>query len=394
MTNKVKTGLSVLKDELLAELSGRKVGVLCHNASVDENFNHIIDILADAGIYIEKIFAPEHGLFATEQDQEKVSVDVHSKYEIPIISLYGDNIQSLKPAQKELSNIDIIIIDLQDVGARYYTFVWTALLMLEAASQMGIEIWILDRPNPIGGNFIEGPIQEENFLSFVGLLPLPIRHGLTIGEILSYACELKNLPKPRIIAMQNWRRNMWFDETGLPWIMPSPNMPTLDTATVYPGMCLLEGTNLSEGRGTNRPFEIFGAPFIDSFKMCDALNSVGDVIPGVYFRPLYFTPTFNKFAYTRCGGAQIHILNRELFAPVMTAFAILRTVIRLYPDESRFKAPPYEYEVEKMPFDILTGSPKWRRMLLKNTPLKEFRVQFSKSIEKFEDMIKKFRLYG
>ncbi len=393
MTNQVKTGLSVLRDELLAELSGRKVGALCHSASVDENLNHIIDIFADAGIFIEKIFAPEHGLFSTEQDQEKVSTNVHSKYKIPIISLYGDNFQSLKPAAKELKNIDVIIIDLQDVGARYYTFVWTALLFIEAASQAGIGIWILDRPNPIGGNFIEGPVQEEDYLSFVGLLPLPIRHGLTIGEILLYACELKNLPKPRVVAMRNWRRKMWFDETELPWVMPSPNMPTLDTATVYPGMCLLEGTELSEGRGTTRPFEIFGAPFIDPFEMCEALNSIADIIPGIYFRPLYFVPTFNKFSGERCGGAQMHILNREIFKPVLTAFAILKTIIHLYPDEFEFKTPPYEYETEKMPFDILTGSPRWRKMLLKNAPLKEFREQFLESKTKFENIFKRFYLY-
>ena len=396
MRNQVKIGLSLLRDNLIGELYGKKVALLCHSASVDENFKHIIDILVDAGIALEKIFAPEHGLFSAEQDQQTVRNDLHKKYKIPIVSLYGKNFQSLKPKEEELQGIDVVIIDLQDVGARYYTFVWTAFLLIEVAAEMGIEIWILDRPNPITAEIVEGAVQEEEFLSFVGLLPLAIRHGMTIAEILHYGCMAKNLPSPRIIKMKNYRRDMWFDETGLPWVMPSPNMPTVQTATVYPGMCLLEGTNISEGRGTTKPFEIFGAPFIDPFVLCDKVNSLAaeyNFLGGFRLRPIYFIPAFNKFYGKRCGGAQIHIVKREEFNPVIVAFAILKTIIKLYPDEFYFKEPPYEFESVKRPFDILSGSSIWREMLIKNAPLDEFRGMFDEMAGNFEGTRKKFLIY-
>lgn len=388
----VKTGLAILRENRFNEFSKLRIGVLCHSASVDEKLCHIIDILADAGLKVEMIFAPEHGFFANAQDQVSIENTFHPKYKIPIISLYGKNTHSLSVDAQKLRNIDVILIDLQDVGARYYTFVWTAALLIKSAAKTEIAVRVLDRPNPINGISIEGPVQDEDFLSFVGLYRLPIRHGMTIGEMLSYVVSSENLELDfEIIKMQVWQRTMWFDETGLPWVLPSPNMPTLDTAIVYPGMCLLEGTNLSEGRGTTKPFEIFGAPFIDQYKLCENLNNL--CLPGVIFRPLSFLPTFGKYSGKACGGAQIHIIDRDLFKPVITAFAIISEVISLYPSEFRFSSPPYEFEKERIPFDILSGSPKWRQMLLRQAPLDEFEKEFAESNEKLLAELYDFRIY-
>ena len=272
MSSRIKTGLSILRDESISKLHDKNIAVLCHAASVDENYLHIIDILVDGGIIPKRIFAPEHGIFADAQDQAAVNSITHPKYNIPVVSLYGADFASLKSKPEMLSDIDIVIIDLQDIGARYYTFVWTAALLLEVAAETRTAIIITDRPNPINGCHIEGSVQDTEYLSFVGLHPLPIRHGLTIGEIMLYVKQRKQLDvQLDIIPMQHWNRRFWFEDTKLPWVMPSPNMPAVETATVYPGMCLLEGTNLSEGRGTTRPFEIFGAPFIEPYRLCDTV---------------------------------------------------------------------------------------------------------------------------
>jgi uncharacterized protein YbbC (DUF1343 family) len=255
-----------------------------------------------------------------------------------------------------LDGLDVLLIDLQDVGSRYYTFVWTMYLCMRACERCGIAVVVLDRPNPINGLTIEGPVLDPNHRSFVGMHPIPIRHGRTIGELAQQFrketfpnCELSVLP------LKNWDRAMWFDQTGLPWVMPSPNMPTVDTATVYPGMCLFEGTNISEGRGTTRPFEIFGAPFIDAEKLCAELKSLK--LPGVFFRENYFQPTFQKFAGQLCGGAQIHVIDRDEFRPFQTGVEIIREIGRLHPDQFAWKQPPYEYEREKLPIEILLGGP-------------------------------------
>ncbi len=392
MNNLVKTGLDVLCERRFCELQKHRLGVLCHSASVDHDISHIIDVFIDAGLHIEMIFAPEHGFFSSAQDQVSIVDTVHPKYRIPIISLYGRDFISLSLSPDQLKGLDAIIIDLQDVGARYYTFVWTTALLLKSAAKAKVAVRVLDRPNPINGKSIEGPVQQQDFLSFVGLHPLPIRHGMTIGEILLYFKASLNLDLDfEVIKMKNWQRTMWFGETGLPWVMPSPNMPTLDTAIVYPGMCLLEGTNLSEGRGTTKPFEIFGAPFINQYELCETLNNL--CLPGVIFRPLSFSPTFGKFSGKSCGGAQIHIIDKNSFKPVITAFAIIRQIIRLYPHEFRFLPPPYEFEKQRMPFDILSGSPKWREMLMKQTPLDEFEKDFSESNEKLSPKLLDFMIY-
>jgi uncharacterized protein YbbC (DUF1343 family) len=255
-----------------------------------------------------------------------------------------------------LQDIDVLLIDLQDVGARYYTFIWTLYLCMRACARRGVQVVVLDRPNPINGISVEGPVIEKGYESFVGLHPIPVRHGKTIGELATqFRDEAFPDCKLSILPMRNWKRAMWFDETGLPWVMPSPNMPTLETAMVYPGMCLFEGTNISEGRGTTRPFEIFGAPFINAEALCHELNGLR--LPGVFFRENHFQPTFQKFAGQLCGGAQIHVLDRGVYRSFQTGVEIIRCIRRLYPEGFAWKQPPYEYEQEKLPIQILLGGP-------------------------------------
>jgi uncharacterized protein YbbC (DUF1343 family) len=255
-----------------------------------------------------------------------------------------------------LEGLDVLVVDLQDVGARYYTFIWTMFLCLRACARSGIHVVVLDRPNPLNGLTTEGPTLRPDYRSFVGLHPLPVRHGLTIGEL---AARFREEAFPNVeltvLPMKNWRRAMWFDQTGLPWVMPSPNIPTLETATVYPGMCLLEGTNISEGRGTTRPFEIFGAPFIDAESVSRELNILR--LPGVHFRALWFQPTFQKFAGQLCGGAQLHVLDRDRFQPFQTGIEIIRRLRAMYANDFAWKQPPYEYEREKLPIEVLLGGP-------------------------------------
>ena len=389
---KVKTGLDNLIEMDFSPIQNANIGVLCNASSVDSNLRHIVDVLVDSNNIPKVIFAPEHGLYGYAQDQVGVSSIIHKKYELPIISLYGETFDSLMPKPEDFSALDIVIVDIQDVGSRYYTYVWTASMMLEIARATDTKVLVLDRPNPIGGKILEGSVQENDYLSFVGLYPLPIRHGMTVAEILNYVNRYYQIGADiETIPMSGWNRDMWFDETGLLWVMPSPNMPTLDTAEVYPGMCLLEGTNISEGRGTTRPFEIFGAPFVNPYELVEKLELCN--LNGVKFRPLFFTPTFNKYAGQICGGAQIHILDRDEFRPVITGFAMIKSIYELYPDKFSFSPPPYEYERNKLPFDILTGSSKWREMILKKAKLSEIEDEFSEQIEKFDRIRRNFLIY-
>ena len=388
---KFRLGLSKLRDELLSELSNAKVAVLCNQASVDENLTNVVDILAGSRAKLIKIFAPEHGFFGAAQDRIAIKNSTHPKYGIPIISMYGDTADSLMPKKEMLVGLDIVIIDLQDVGARYYTFVWSAALMMKQAAQAGVEIWVLDRLNPISG-IVEGPVQEDSYLSFVGLYPLPIRHGMTIGEILSYiAREYIPQAKLEVILLDGWKRDMWFDDAGLSWVPPSPNMPSLSTAIVYPGMCLLEGTNISEGRGTTRPFEVFGAPWIKSFELCEKLNELK--LPGVKFLPWRFTPMFSKYAGQTCDGAMMFVTDRKAFRPVLTAIAIIKTIHELYPEKFKFINPPYEFETEKLPFDILCGTPEIRRMIEEGSKIDEIKDFIDRNAREYQAKLQKYLLY-
>src|SRR5436190_9462091 len=312
-------------EELWPEkLRGARLGALLHPASISSSFEHAAEILERASgrlFRLQALFGPQHGYLGQTQDNmiEWQSYE-HPRLRIPIYSLYGEH---REPTPAMLKNLDALLIDLQDVGARYYTFIWTMFLCLRACQENDVPVVVLDRPNPINGIVTEGPRLDPAYRSFVGLHPLPVRHGRTIAELARLFRD-EAFPRCRltVLPMKGWKRQMWFDETGLPWVMPSPNMPTLDTATVYPGMCLLEGTNLSEGRGTTRPFELFGAPFIDAEALTRELNQLA--LPGVHFRAARFQPAFHKFAGEICGGAQLHVIDRDLFTPYRAGLEIIR----------------------------------------------------------------------
>lgn len=383
----VKTGLDSFERNWPKKLRGSRVGLLVHPASVNKRLEHAVNLFFKSKKFkLKALFGPQHGIYGETQDNMIEWEGFQDKLtKLPVFSLYG---KTRRPVPPMLEYLDVLVIDLQDVGSRYYTFIWTMENCIQACMEMKKSLVILDRPNPIGGHKIEGPVLDRSFTSFVGQRPLSIRHGMTIGEIGSY---LKNEFYPSldlyIIKMDGWRRNMWFDESGLPWVMPSPNMPILDTATVYPGMCLLEGTNISEGRGTTRPFEIFGAPFIKPDIFVRELNILE--LPGVIFRPLYFQPTFQKHAGKICGGAQIHVTNRESFKPFKTGVAILKTIHDLYPEQFEWKQPPYEYEKMKMPIDILAGTDRLRKDIENGEKLEHMEDWWQEQCDQFDKVIRK-----
>jgi len=388
----VLTGLDRIEKEWPKQLKSVRAGLLAHPASVNGRLEHAADIVLKSKKFkLNAFLGPQHGIRGETQDNMiEWEGFKDKKTGLPVYSLYG-NVR--KPAPEMLKNIDVMVIDMQDVGSRYYTFIWTMELCMRACFENNKSIVILDRPNPIGGNITEGPVFNAGYDSFVGRRPLPVRHGMTIGEIGSY---LKNEFYPAldfyIIKMKGWKRKMFFDETKLPWVMPSPNMPALDTAVVYPGMCLLEGTMLSEGRGTTRPFEIFGAPFIEPEKLIKRLNEFK--LSGVIFRPMYFQPTFQKHAGKLCGGAQIHVTNRDKFKPFKTAVAIMKAVHDLYPKDFQWKQPPYEYETVKMPIDILAGTDKLRKDIEKGERLERMEDWWSEQCLSFNKTVrKKYLLY-
>jgi uncharacterized protein YbbC (DUF1343 family) len=354
---RVETGLEVLVHRRSGLLRRRRFGLLAHQASVDRRLDHASGLLAALGKgRLVRLLAPEHGFWGAPQDHAHVrsTRDPHSG--LPVLSLYGAR---RTPTPAMLRGLDALVIDLQDVGARYYTFAWTMVLAMRACARAGVSVIVLDRPNPLGGERIEGNIPDPGFASFVGLLPLAVRHGLTIGELARYAgsehgidCDLT------VVPMQGWRRAMSWEDTGLPWVPPSPNMPTPDTARVYPGGCLIEGTNLSEGRGTTRPFEWIGAPYLDAHRYAAGLEDLE--LPGVRFRPARFVPTFHKWAGETCEGVQIHVTDRERFKPFLTSLAMIATARHAAPRAFAWKRPPYEFEHRRLPIDILCGTDQIR----------------------------------
>jgi uncharacterized protein YbbC (DUF1343 family) len=326
----IRIGLDLFERKWPRQLKDALVGLLVHPASVNRNLEHAVTLFHKSRkVELKALFGPQHGIRGETQDNMVEWEGFRDKHTgLPVYSLYG---KTRKPEPSMLKDVDVMVIDLQDVGSRYYTFIWTMDLCMQACTEMNKSIVILDRPNPVGGHLTEGPVLNMKYTSFVGHRPLPVRHGMTIGEICSYLRdEFYHSLDFYVIHLQGWRRKMWFDKTGLPWVMPSPNMPSPDTATVYPGICLLEGTNLSEGRGTTRPFEIFGAPFIEPEMLVKHIKYFK--LPGVMFRPLYFQPTFQKHTGELCGGAQIHIIDRERFKPFKTGVAVLKAVHDLYPE--------------------------------------------------------------
>lgn len=382
---RVTTGLERIFEEpaLRARLEGRRVAWLANATSVDHSLVHAIDRSIEEGLDVVRLFGPEHGLRGGAQDMIGVDSQHDPITGLPTVSLYGHDEESLRPRPGDLDGLDVVLIDMQDIGTRYYTYAATAALMIEACHLAGVEAWVLDRPNPIGGLALEGNLVRPEYRSFVGMYSIAIRHGLTLGEL----CEL--LARRHgwsdvltVVEMTGWRRDMWFDQTGLPWVMPSPNMPTLETATVYPGQCLLEGTNLSEGRGTTRPFELFGAPWLDAASLKGELDALA--LPGVLWRTVAFEPMFQKHARTTCVGLQLHVTDRDRYDSLMTSLALLQIARRLHPDQFRWREEAYEFVADRLAIDLLLGDALVRHALEDGTPLAELEQLMAAARAPFE----------
>ena len=384
----VRLGSDVLLSS--SRLRGKRVGVVCNPASIDHSFRHIIDRLATAdGVTLSAIFGPQHGFRSDVQDNmiETPHRD-DPRRRVPIYSLYSD---TREPTAEMLRDLDVLVIDLQDIGARIYTYIYTMANCLRAAARHRVPVIVCDRPNPIGSD-VEGESLRPGYESFVGQFPIPMRHGCTIGELARLFNEHFAIGAPlEVIPMEGWQRDTYADATGLPWVMPSPNMPTLDSAVVYPGTVLFEGVLVSEGRGTTRPFELVGAPWIDAERFADAMNALA--LPGAYFRPAVFEPTFQKYAKQPCGGCQIHVTDRLAFKPVLTGAALIREFRRANPDAFAWRQPPYEYEAEKLPIDILAGSDELRLQVEADMPVAEIGASWRDDEAAFTALRRPFLLY-
>ena len=359
----MRTGLERLLDDPKRWLAGGRVGLVSNPTATNRELCHAVDLLhAHPGANLTLLFGPEHGVRGAAQDMIGVSDARDPATGLPEVSLYGESLASLSPKPEHLERVDVLVFDIQDVGARYYTYAATMALCMKAAAEHGVRVIVLDRPNPIGGAQVEGGGISPGLESFCGLYPVPQRHGMTVGELariynttFGIGCDLE------VVSIEGWRRESYFDATGLPWVMPSPNMPTLETAIVYPGMCLIEGTNLSEGRGTTRPFEFFGAPFVDGRVLAGELGRLD--LPGVVFRPCTFEPAFNKFAGESCGGLQVHVTDRRVFTPYRVGLGVLWVVRRLWPDDFAWRRKAYEFRDDVPAIDLLTGFPAVREAI-------------------------------
>lgn len=387
----VKTGLEILLESKVGLLDGSRVGLIVNPASISSRFEHAADLFHQhPRIKLTALFGPQHGIRGETQDNMIEWPTFRDKRTtLPAYSLYGE---TRKPTAEMLADVDVLVFDIQDVGTRVYTFVYTMALAMQAARECGKRFIVLDRPNPIGGVQIEGDILESEFQSFVGMFPIPMRHGMTIGELalmfnreFGIGCELE------IVKMEGWRRATWYEDTKLPWVMPSPNMPTVDTAVVYPGSVMFEGTNVSEGRGTTRPFEIIGAPYIEPDALIGELKKAN--LPGVVFRPLHFQPTFHKFAGELCGGIQLHVIDRKAFKPVITGVAIISAIRRLYPHRFEWKQPPYEYVYDRLPFDAINGSSRLREQIEAGSPLPGIEESWREALSDFAQRRETYLLY-
>lgn len=392
----MRTGLEVAVSEGFRQLRGKRVGAICNPTTVDRKFVHLADHLAAAeGVTLAALFGPEHGIRGTAQDMIHVAGENRDpRTGVPVYSLYGPTFESLSPTEEMLRGLDVLVFDIQDVGARYYTYVYTMALSMRVAARAGVKFMVLDRPNPIDGIHVEGGSVQEPFRSFVGLYDLPNRHGMTAGELAGLFNELHPADERcelEVIRCEGWDRRKEFDATGLPWIPPSPNMPTLDTARVYPGMCMIEGTNLSEGRGTTTPFELWGAPFLDPWELAEALEA--EQLAGVAFRPAYFEPTFQKQARKTCGGVMLHVTDREAFQPVRTGVACLMAARRLGGDAFQWRTEEYEYRSDVPAIDLLAGDADLRRGIDAGRSLAELTAGWDEALSRFLPLRKKHLLY-
>jgi uncharacterized protein YbbC (DUF1343 family) len=387
-------GIDRARRDGLALPGGGRAGLLCNATTVASDWTPSAEALARVpGVRLERIFSPQHGFAAEKQDNMVESADgVHPGLGVPIVSLYGAR---RDPDPASLDGLDVLIVDLQDVGTRVYTFLVSALLLLRAAAARGLPAIVLDRPNPIGGA-IEGPILLDEFRSFVGAVDVPLRHGLTAGEFCRYGAARLGLPAGdwlRVIALEGWRRPLFHDETGLPWTLPSPNLPGLESAIVYPGQVMLEGTDLSEGRGTTRPFELFGAPGLDPAAVRDALRDDADRLAGAHLREVAFEPMFQKHAGRLCRGFQLHVLDRRVFRAVAATVALLVALRRARSDSFAWRRPPYEYETERLPIDLICGTDAVRRAIDAGAPASEIVAAWDAGLAEFRERARPWLLY-
>jgi uncharacterized protein YbbC (DUF1343 family) len=385
----VRLGSDVLFDRELVR--GRTVGIVCNPSSVSAGYQHILDRAFAAGVRIGAIFGPQHGFRSDVQDNMIETPHVtDERRRIPVYSLYS---QTREPTAEMFEGLDALVVDLQDVGTRVYTYIYTMAHCMIAARRSSLAVIVCDRPNPVGGLAVEGPVLDPSCASFVGEYPIPLRHGMTIGELAVLFNEHFGIGcKLEVVRMLEWRRSSYHDATGLPWVMPSPNIPTLDTATVYPGMVMFEGTNVSEGRGTTRPFELVGAPWVDPEPFAAALNA--QQLPGVYFRPVVFEPTFHKHARQACGGCQLHVTDRETFHPVATAVTLIDAFRLADPILFAWRDPPYEYEYVRQPIDLLYGSPHLRESLAAGETPADIANSWAGPLREFLKVRERFLLYS
>jgi uncharacterized protein YbbC (DUF1343 family) len=388
----VKLGLERLLEEGHTALQGARVALICNQASVDHSYRHAADLVHEhPDIQLRALFGPQHGIRGDVQDnmiETGHSIDI--KTGLPVHSLYSE---TREPTDDMLQDIDVLVFLMQYVCCVIYTFVYTLANCMRAARRLGKKVVVCDRPNPINGASIAGNILEPEYASFVGQFPLPTRHGMTVGELaqmfnghFQIGCDLE------VIPMHGWHRGHWHDDTDAPWVLPSPNMPTLDSATAFPGTVHFEGTQISEGRGTTRPFELIGAPYINPDAYAERLNALG--LPGVFFRACVFQPTFQKHAGAGCGGVQIHVLDRNLFEPWFAGIAMTKLAHDMYPNEFRWKVPPYEYVYDKNPFDVISGTAKIREAFEKGTELDAIREWAETPLKEFKELREQFLIYS
>ncbi len=390
--HRVQTGIEQLVQAAPLSLEKKRLGLLCNAASTDSGFVHSrIRIDRRFPGQLTALFSPQHGFFAEKQDNMIESDHGRDRLlGIPVYSLYGD---TRKPTKAMMDEIDALIVDLQDVGTRVYTFVYTLSYCMEAAREYGKEIIVLDRPNPLGGRCVEGGCLKPEWASFVGRYPIPMRHGLTIGELallfnraFGIGCRL------HVIPMQGWRRSMLFPETGLPWVIPSPNLPTFSAALVYPGQVIWEGTNVSEGRGTALPFEIFGSPYLNTRKILAGINP--EASRGAALREIVFEPTSNKWAGERCFGFQLHVTDPHSFSALNLSLALLGAIFANHRSDFQWKMPPYEYEFERMPVDLILGDSAIRTHLENRDPIADTVASWKVEIERYGKLREPFLLYS
>ena len=389
--NRVRLGLELFLEREVAELNGARVGLICNPSSVDHEYRHAADLFfRHAGINLTALFGPQHGIRGETQDNMIEWEGFRDpRTGVMAWSLYGEWRQ---PTPEMLEEVDLLVFDVQDVGTRVYTFIYTMALAMAAAKRDGKRMVVLDRPNPITGLGIEGDLLRPGTESFVGMYPIPMRHGMTAGELalmfnqqFGIGCDLQ------VIPMEGYRRELWFDETDAPWVLPSPNMPTVETAVVYPGTVFVEGCQFSEGRGTTRPFEINGAPYVDSHRLAEWLNGAG--LPGVVFRPHSFIPTFQKHMGELCHGVQLHVTDRETFRPVISGIALIKAIHDLCPEGFAWQNPPYEYVYDRLPFDVIAGGTVLREQIEAGVDLATIAASWQSDEELFRQQRKPFLLY-